>query len=1012
MNKKIGSIWNKWDLHIHTPYSFEQNYGDDSDETWEKFIVDLENLPPEFKVIGINDYLFIDGYERVLEYKEKGRLKNIELILPVVEFRIDKFGGTDSHWKKINFHVIFADKERIEPDIIRGQFLNTIYQEYKLSPDYEGKVTWNGTPTKKTLEDLGRLIIDTVPEDKKKDFKSPLMVGFENLNYNYGKLTEKLRENTHYLGGNYFTAIGKAEWESLRWDDHSIAEKKNVINKSDFVFTSSYNARTLLNAKEKLTAQSVNNRLLDCSDAHYFSDSSEKDRIGKCLTWIKADTSFEGLRQVIFEPERIFLGEKPPKILYVDQNKTKFIKKIEIRKNPGSRLKEKWFDSEIEFNKDLIAIIGNKGSGKSALLDIIGLIGNSRVDKRHFPFLNQEQFLREGKAKSFSANITWESNDSSGLINLDSECDFEKEELVRYIPQNYFEEICTQLTQTTEKSSFYHELSKVIFSHVKIADRLGKEDIDQLIYHHKEEIDDAIRHLELKLDSINREIINLELKARPEYRIGLENKIILKEKELSSLIEPKKVEKPTQDDPKIKKKSSEIEVLKTKLIEYGKQMEELSENNRKLNIKHVSLEKLKRKIENFNRAYEDLIKDLTSEQIDLIHKAITFSIDFEVVDREILETEKEIQAKNDEIVKSEAEIRSLKSQIDEKQNELDKPNRDYQDYLSKHDSWEGQRKSIVGNDETPGTIEFYKNQLDELKKLNDQLSKTKDERNNISNEIFNKKSEISSIYSRLYSPVQDFIESQELGDEFKLKFSVSVEIEGFQKLFFSYISHGCNGTFYRVEEGTKKLIDIINSYEFVSYTEVKNFVDEIIDSVSYDRRKGKGQEVSLEDQLLSERTRLDFYNFLFGFEYLVPRFVLKLGNKDIQLLSPGEKGTLLLVFYLLIDQDKIPLIIDQPEHNLDNQTVFKLLVNCVKKAKQKRQIFIVTHNPNLAVVCDAEQIICTQIDKTNDNKVFYDTGAIENPRINKKIIDILEGTKIAFNQRRFKYLLDMYDKIK
>jgi len=129
------------------------------------------------------------------------------------------------------------------------------------------------------------------------------------------------------------------------------------------------------------------------------------------------------------------------------------------------------------------------------------------------------------------------------------------------------------------------------------------------------------------------------------------------------------------------------------------------------------------------------------------------------------------------------------------------------------------------------------------------------------------------------------------------------------------------------------------------------------------------------------------------------------------LLSPGEKGTLLLVFYLLIDQEKIPLLIDQPEHNLDNQTVFKLLVNCVKKAKQKRQIFIVTHNPNLAVVCDAEQIICTRIDKTNDNKVFYDSGAIENPKMNKMIIDVLEGTKIAFNQRRFKYLLDMYDKI-
>jgi wobble nucleotide-excising tRNase len=238
-----------------------------------------------------------------------------------------------------------------------------------------------------------------------------------------------------------------------------------------------------------------------------------------------------------------------------------------------------------------------------------------------------------------------------------------------------------------------------------------------------------------------------------------------------------------------------------------------------------------------------------------------------------------------------------------------------------------------------------------------------------------------------------------------------VEIEKFHDLFFSYISHGCSGTFYRVEEGKKNLTDIINSYEFNNCEEVIKLVEQILENVSYDRRPGKGEKVNIEDQLLGEKTKLDFYNFIFGLKYLIPRFVLKLGDKDIQLLSPGEKGTLLLVFYLLIDQDKIPLLIDQPEHNLDNQTVFKLLVNCVKKAKQKRQIFIVTHNPNLAVVCDAEQIICSRIDKTTNNEVFYDTGAIENPKINKMIIDILEGTKIAFNQRRFKYLLDQYDKI-
>ena len=89
-----GAEWYKWDLHIHTPSSFIHHFqGDDAETQWEQFITDLELLPAEFKVIGINDYLFIDGYRKVLEYRSKGRLQNINTILPVVEFRIKILKG-------------------------------------------------------------------------------------------------------------------------------------------------------------------------------------------------------------------------------------------------------------------------------------------------------------------------------------------------------------------------------------------------------------------------------------------------------------------------------------------------------------------------------------------------------------------------------------------------------------------------------------------------------------------------------------------------------------------------------------------------------------------------------------------------------------------------------------------------------------------------------------------------------------------------------------------------------
>jgi ABC-type cobalamin/Fe3+-siderophores transport system ATPase subunit len=112
---------------------------------------------------------------------------------------------------------------------------------------------------------------------------------------------------------------------------------------------------------------------------------------------------------------------------------------------------------------------------------------------------------------------------------------------------------------------------------------------------------------------------------------------------------------------------------------------------------------------------------------------------------------------------------------------------------------------------------------------------------------------------------------------------------------------------------------------------------------------------------------------------------------------PAHRGT-----KHLVDKDDIPIIIDQPEENLDNQTIFKVLVKCIKAAKQRRQVIMVTHNPNLAVVCDAEQIICASRDKAT-NSFNYVSGAIESPVIKAKVVEILEGTEPAFKNRKQKY---------
>lgn len=83
-----GAVWRKWDLHVHTPYSIYQKFGANNDDTWKKYISDLEDMPAEFAVIGINDYLFLDGYKKLCEEQENNkRLQNLTLF-PVKKMAI------------------------------------------------------------------------------------------------------------------------------------------------------------------------------------------------------------------------------------------------------------------------------------------------------------------------------------------------------------------------------------------------------------------------------------------------------------------------------------------------------------------------------------------------------------------------------------------------------------------------------------------------------------------------------------------------------------------------------------------------------------------------------------------------------------------------------------------------------------------------------------------------------------------------------------------------------------
>jgi predicted ATPase len=202
----------------------------------------------------------------------------------------------------------------------------------------------------------------------------------------------------------------------------------------------------------------------------------------------------------------------------------------------------------------------------------------------------------------------------------------------------------------------------------------------------------------------------------------------------------------------------------------------------------------------------------------------------------------------------------------------------------------------------------------------------------------------------------------------------------------------------------QKLGDAVPKWE--NEEEAFKALDAVDEHLHKDHREGQDDDVlrDIFKQMRAQKSPVELYDFLFGFDYLETKYDLKIDGKDLRELSSGERGGLLLIFYLMLDRREIPLVIDQPEDNLDNKSVYEILVTFLKKAKRRRQIIMVTHNPNLAVVADAEQIIHVSIDKKNKlNDFDFESGAIENPVINKAVVDILEGTLPAFDNRRLKY---------
>lgn len=1025
-NDPAGSTWKKWDLHVHTPASVVHNYQGAPEEAWEAFLLDLEALPPEFKVVGINDYIFIDGYERVRKAKLiEGRLKNIDLILPVIELRLDKFAGvvkkekdgsySQSGWNRINLHIIF---DELDPEVIKQQFIGSLAPSYDLIPDasdWKGK--WKSVITRDSLTELGKMIIDSAPADKKGDYASPLHEGFNNLCVSLEKVIAAL--DNHALAGKYLIAVGKTEWDNLKWDDQSIAEKRNIINKADLVFTASANPAAYDAARKKLTDAKVRNTLLDCSDAHALSNSPDKDRVGNCFTWIKADATFDGLCQALTEFEdRIFVGDAPPKRLLIEANRTKYISKIRVSRKPGSTLPDTWFDVDMPLSHDLVAVIGNKGSGKSALADIAALAGDTKNFKG-FSFLNDKRFRnpRNKLAPHFMGALRWLDGTESER-QLDQDPSDTSVERVKYLPQSYLETLCNELGGGGS-STFDTELRKIIYTHVPEDARLGYNSMDELLDFKVAEIETERDQVVKEMSKANADILQTEKRLSPDFKQSLQQQLDAKIAELTALdgAKPAQVEDPTASDAakeESKAATEKIEVLEAELKRLREEEKLLRDKKAAQAKRQAVMLRITQVIGNHKKAHDQFVVELTAmlaevdadlkasdlvelkvdtKKIEELSKAAKDSIS--TVDAALVTQEPTGLNKRREV--AEAGVTEIKGKLDEKQ-------RVFFIYKEQVAKWELAKQELVGSKDKAQSIEWFKAEIASLEFLPAKLVELKASRVELAKKVHEQIVKTVEEYRMLYEPVQEFVKSAaQMEMHLPLDFDVRIEESNFQEQFFAKVSRQSRGSFYGRDESNQLMRGLLTETNFDNVDSTLQFLDTIDDRLHFDRRESaSGREAKLADQLRSGVESLEVLDYIFGMSYLAPRYSLTFDKQEISQLSPGERGLLLLVFYLLVDKDDIPIIIDQPEENLDNQTIFKVLVKCIKAAKQRRQVIMVTHNPNLAVVCDAEQIISATCDKAT-NKFTYISGGIESPAIKARVVEILEGTEPAFKNRKQKY---------
>lgn len=447
-----GSCWQRWDPHTHAPGTlFNDQFAGD----WEGYLAKLESKSPELRAVGITDYYVTDKYQQVCEARKAGRLQGLDLIFPNVELRLN-IGSKKAF---LNLHLLVNPTD------------DSHVQELER---FLGNLTFNVDAHGDTFQcrrsDLILLGKRFAPETTDND--QALRKGAEQFKVDFNQLRDSYRKNDWACknivvavagGTNDGTAgLQGASDETLRTDIQRFAHVIFSGNPRDREF---WLGQGVHGPDEIRTRFAGLKPCLHGSDAHTVADVAAPAQ--NRFTWIKGFASFDTLKQACLDPDRAYVGEKPP----LGGTPSQTIDTVAINNAPWAQT------PTVALNPGLVAIIGPRGSGKTALADIIAKGCNATSER-----LSPQSFLV--RARSFltgaGVTLTWADGTNSDREALDApESIFDWEPArARYLSQKFVEELCSSHGIT---DALLREIERVVFEAHPLSERDGATGFEELV---------------------------------------------------------------------------------------------------------------------------------------------------------------------------------------------------------------------------------------------------------------------------------------------------------------------------------------------------------------------------------------------------------------------------------------------------------------------------------------------------------------------------------------------------